>query len=280
MPHHRSGSHLHAQRTGGNPGVQVAAGRIEDEGAQDRRDGDVSALAIISDIHGNSPALSAVLGNIDGQGIDAIYCLGDLVGYGADPNGVIDLIRASGVESILGNYDEGVGWETGDCGCFYPDEQARRIGEASYVFTVAKVTAERKAYLRTLPRELHVELADKKIHLVHGSPRRINEYLLREREERTFLRLARAETDDVLCFGHTHDPWFRWYGGKLFVNVGSVGRPKDGDPRAAYVVLRAARGQLVDVEIRRVAYDVEAAAQAVIAAGLPSALAAMLRRGR
>jgi putative phosphoesterase len=239
----------------------------------------MSAAAMISDIHGNSPALRAVLGDIDGQHVDAVYCLGDLVGYGADPNGVIDLLRARSVQTILGNYDEGVAWETGDCGCFYPDEEARRIGDASYTFTVAEVTADRKAYLRALPRELHVNLADKSVHLVHGSPRRINEYLLRDRDERTYLRLAEAETDDVLCFGHTHDPWFRRYGGTLFVNVGSVGRPKDGDPRAAYVVLRSEPGEPVEVVIRRVAYDVEAAARAVAAAGLPAALADMLRRG-
>jgi predicted phosphodiesterase len=239
----------------------------------------LSRLAVISDVHGNSLALRAALDDIRSQSVDATYCLGDLVGYGADPNGVIDLIRASGAQSILGNYDEGVGWETGDCGCFYPDEEARRVGEASYAFTVAEVTAERKAYLRSLLRELHVELADKKVHLVHGSPRRINEYLLRDRDERTFLRLAETETDNVLGFGHTHDPWFRWYGGKLFVNVGSVGRPKDGDPRPAYVVLNSSPERPIEIEIRRVVYDVEAAAEAVVAAGLPPALADMLRLG-
>jgi predicted phosphodiesterase len=116
-------------------------------------------------------------------------------------------------------------------------------------------------------------------HHLHGSPRRINEYLLRDRDERTYHRLAEAESDDVLAFGHTHDPWFRRYREKLFVNVGSVGRPKDGDTRAAYVILKSSTEQPVEVEIRRVAYDVEAAAEAVLAAGLPSALADMLRRG-
>jgi putative phosphoesterase len=239
----------------------------------------IDKLALFSDVHGNRLALEAVLDDLGRQAIDRVYCLGDLVGYGADPNGVIDLIRAGGVQSILGNYDEGVGWETGDCGCFYPDEEARRIGEASYAFTVAEVTTDGKAFLRSLPRELHLELGDKKVHLVHGSPRRINEYLLRDRDERTFLRLAEAESDDVLCFGHTHDPWSRWHGGKLLVNAGSVGRPKDGDPRAAYVVLTAAGGVPVEVEIRRVVYDVQAAAEAVVAAGLPATLAELLRRG-
>jgi len=239
----------------------------------------METLALLSDVHGNRLALEAVLDDLTGGEITSVYCLGDLIGYGADPNGVIDLLRSHGIESILGNYDEGVAWETGDCGCFYADAEAERIGEASYAFTVAEVTAERKAYLRTLPRELHVELGGKKVHLVHGSPRRINEYLLRDRDERTYHRLAEAEADDVLAFGHTHDPWFRWYGEKLFVNVGSVGRPKDGDPRAMYVVLTASPETSIEVEVRRVAYDVEAAAQAVLAAGLPTALADMLRRG-
>ena len=240
----------------------------------------METLALFSDVHGNRLALEAVLGDLRTRDITRAYCLGDLVGYGADPNGVIDLLRSHGIESILGNYDEGVAWETGDCGCFYADAEAERIGEASYAYTVATVTADRKAYLRTLPRELHVDLADKKVHLVHGSPRRINEYLLRDRDERTYHRLAESEQDEVLAFGHTHDPWFRWYGEKLFVNVGSVGRPKDGDPRAVYVVLSSSTETPIEVEIRRMAYDVETAAQEVLAAGLPAALADMLRRGK
>jgi predicted phosphodiesterase len=239
----------------------------------------METIALFSDIHGNRRALEAVIADLAFRGITRLYCLGDQVGYGADPNGVIDLIRAIGAESILGNYDQGIAWETGDCGCFYADAEAERIGRASYAYTVAEVTAANKTYLRTLPQELHVQLADKKIHLVHGSPRRINEYLLRDRDERTYRRLAGTEPDDVLAFGHTHDPWFRWFGDKLFVNVGSVGRPKDGDPRAAYVVLRASPGTAVEVEVERVEYDVEAAAVAVVVAGLPSELADMLRRG-
>jgi putative phosphoesterase len=240
----------------------------------------MASVTLISDIHGNRWALEAVLADIAERGADAVYSLGDLVGYGPDPNGVIDLLREGEIPSLLGNYDEGVGWETGDCGCFFPDEEARKIGDASYAFTVSTVTEDRKAYLRSLPRELHIGLADKRVHLVHGSPRRINEYLLKDRDERTYRRLAEAESDDVLAFGHTHDPWFRWYQDKLFVNVGSVGRPKDGDPRAMYVVLESAPSASIAVEIRRVAYDVEAAVEAIIAAGLPDALAAMLRTGR
>ncbi len=260
----------------------------------------MEAAAIISDIHGNSLALRAVLADIRAHGLETVYCLGDLVGYGPDPNGVIDLIRSRDIPTIQGNYDDGVGWERGDCGCFYATPEAKRLGDASYAFTVREVTDDRKAFLRDLPRERHVTLDGVTVHLVHGSPRRINEYLLRDRDERTFRRLAEAETDDVLVFGHTHDPWWRMVGGVLFVNVGSVGRPKDGDPRAMYTVLRSAAGGQarageaparrpgttgeaayppVEVESVRVSYGFEATAADIEAAGLPRELAEAVRTG-
>lgn len=243
------------------------------------------AAAMISDIHGNSLALRAVLADINGRGVETTYCLGDLVGYGPDPSGVIDLIRSEGIPTVQGNYDDGVGWERGDCGCFYATAEDRSLGEASYVFTAREVDADRKAFLRDLPRERHITLDETTIHLVHGSPRKINEYLLRDRDERTFLRLAKAESDDVLVFGHTHDRWWRVIGGVLFVNVGSVGRPKDGDPRAMYTVLRAEGDGPSDeppirVETIRVAYDVETGVRSMLAAGLPRELADAVREGR
>jgi putative phosphoesterase len=248
---------------------------------------DPERLALFSDVHGNRPALEAVLTDIAARGISRVYCLGDLVGYGPDPNGVIELMRDRGIPSLLGNYDEGVGRETGDCGCFYPDKAAEEVGKVSYAFSAAEVTAENKVYLRSLPRESHVTLGGKSLHLVHGSPRRINEYLLRDRDQKTYERLAASETDDVLAFGHTHQSWWRRFGEVLFVNVGSVGRPKDGDARAGYAILAAtatAAGSeadsRVEVEFVRVAYDAEAVAGAVLAAGLPASLAEAVRTGK
>jgi predicted phosphodiesterase len=257
----------------------------------------VRSCAVISDIHGNRLALEAVLEDIAGRPeIDATYCLGDLVGYGPDPNGVIDLIREAGIPTLLGNYDDGVGRETGDCGCYYATPEAERLGAASYAFTAAAVTPEGKAFLRRLPGDLRIELGALRAHLVHGSPRKINEYLMSDRDERTFLRIARAETDGALVFGHTHQQWHRTYGGVLFVAAGSAGRPKDGDPRAMYTVLHAggappseapgedagagpAGSPPLEVDAIRVAYDVEATARAMVAAGLPTELAESFRRG-
>lgn len=241
--------------------------------------GEMEVLGFVSDIHGNALALQAVLADIEARGIERVYCLGDLVGYGPDPEGVIDRVRVAGLPCIMGNYDDGIGFERGGCGCFYPDDAARQIGAASYRFTVGAVSAEGKAWLRALPAELHIEAGGHRLHLVHGSPRRINEYLLTDRDPRTFERLAAAETDDVLVFGHTHAPWHREYGGVHFVNVGSVGRPKDGDPRAAYTLLRVGPG-LVEAETVRVAYDAEETARGVLAAGLPAELADSFPSGR
>ncbi|MHB1345545.1 MAG: metallophosphoesterase family protein [Thermoleophilia bacterium] len=236
-------------------------------------------LAFFSDIHGNVAALRAVLADLASRGISDSYCLGDMVGYGPDPNGVIDAIRAAAIPTILGNYDDGIAFDRGECGCFYPDDEARRIGDASYTFTAATVTPEHKAWLRGCPRELRIDAGGLRLRLVHGSTRRINEYLLADRDERTYHRLAAQVDADVLLFGHTHVPWHRVYEDVLFVNVGSAGRPKDGDVRVAYTVLRLEEGRPPAVEVHRVAYDVEETARGVLAAGLPHALADAFRRG-
>jgi len=129
--------------------------------------------------------------------------------------------------------------------------------------------------MRELPFDLRFEVGVAAVHLVHGSPRKVNEYLFEEKPASLCERLARAEQADTLVFGHTHKPWVREHGGVLFVNCGSVGKPKDGDPRAAFAVLRPGAAH-VDVAIERVAYDAEAVAREVVAAGLPGEYAEKL----
>jgi putative phosphoesterase len=236
-------------------------------------------LAFFSDVHGNDAALRAVLDDIATRDVYRAYCLGDLVGYGPHPNEVIDLLRTAAIPTIMGNYDDGVGFERGDCGCYYADDEARRMGDASYAFTVGAVTDQNKAWLRALPRELRSAVDGTRFHLVHGSPRRINEYLLKDRDERTYERLASSEEADVLAFGHTHVPWHRRHGGVLFVNAGSAGRPKDGDTRAGYTMVRVVSSREIEVTVARVPYDVERTAAGVLAAGLPAALAEAFRSG-
>lgn len=240
----------------------------------------VTRLAIFSDLHGNSAATEAVLAEIDAEQPDAVYCLGDLVGYGARPNETIDLVRARGIPIIMGNYDDGVGFDRDDCGCAYmnPDEEAR--GRQSLRWTRRETAADRKAYLRTLVPEIRFEAGGKRFRLVHGSPRRMNEYLFEDRDPRSLERIARAADCDVLVFGHTHIPWVREIEGVLMVNDGSVGKPKDCDPRAAWSLVTVQPGKPVDVEIRRVPYDVAQMATAIRAAdGLPDHFARDIETG-
>jgi putative phosphoesterase len=228
----------------------------------------VDQIAVITDIHGNLPALQAVLGRIDALGIDRIYCGGDLVGYGPHPNEVCALIQERGIPTIYGNYDYAIARDEEDCGCSYVTPHDRKLGQQSVEWTLRHTDQRSKAFMRQLPFDLHLTVGAQGLHLVHGSPRKVNEYLFEDKPASLYERLAAGESDELLVFGHTHKPWVRSYGGILFVNCGSVGKPKDGDPRGAFAVLREARTG-VDVSIERVAYDAEAVAREVAAVGLP-----------
>jgi putative phosphoesterase len=234
-------------------------------------------LAILSDIHANRHALEAVWDDVDVQRPDAVYCLGDLVGYGAFPNEVVDFIRAHSIPTIMGNYDEGVGFDLDDCGCAYRTSEERARGDISRLWSQAQTTSENKAFLQTLPMHLRLDKTRPTLLLVHGSPRKINEYLFEDRPQATFERLAALAGTDLVLFGHTHRPYQKRVGKTLFVNAGSVGKPHDGDRRACYALLELGREKRA--EFRRVDYDVAAAAAAVRRAGLPAEFAGILERG-
>jgi putative phosphoesterase len=229
-------------------------------------------VAVITDIHGNLPALEAALARIEALGIEGVYCGGDLVGYGPHPNEVCALIRERAIPTIYGNYDYAIARDLDDCGCAYVTPHDREIGQRSVEWTLAHTDGATKDFMRELPFDLRFVVGATSIHLVHGSPRKVNEYLFEDKPARLYERLAADEVADVLVFGHTHKPWVREHGGVLFVNCGSVGKPKDGDPRGAFAVLDAGAGRL-EVSIERVAYDADAVADQVRAAGLPGEFA-------
>jgi putative phosphoesterase len=235
-------------------------------------------VAAITDIHGNLPALEAALSAADALAVDALYCGGDLVGYGPRPNEVCALLEDRGIPTICGNYDYAIGRDLEDCGCAYPTAHERELGQRSADWTLANTDARSKAFMRGLPFDLRFDLDGRRVRLVHGSPRRVNEYLFEDKPPSLYERLAAQAGADVLVFGHTHKPWIHEYGGVLFVNCGSVGKPKDGDPRGAFAVLEHAGGR-VEATIDRVAYDAGAVAAEVQAAGLPHEFADRLVRG-
>lgn len=261
-------------------------------------------LAVFSDVHANLPALEAVLRDIDarlGRGeVDAVYCLGDLVGYATWPNETVVAVRERGIPTVAGNYDEGVGLGSDDCGCAYATDDDKARGGASIAYTNAAVTDATRAYLRSLPRHIRITVAAPRrkdarpveVLFVHGSPRRVNEYLFEDTPDATLLGRMTDAHADVMLFGHTHRPYHRALAAEVdgqtvyrhAVNTGSVGKPKDGDPRAGYVLLtvdaeRPTTGSdYCRTEFVRVPYDVEEAARAVEASPLPDAFADALRR--
>jgi putative phosphoesterase len=235
-------------------------------------------IGIISDIHGNLPALEAVLHDLRPKGLDALYCLGDLVGYAAFPNEVTERIRSEGIPTIMGNYDDGVGFDRDECGCAYTDPVDKQLGDQSLAWTKAKVSAENKAYLRSLEKEVRFEGDGKRVLLVHGSPRRMNEYLFEDRPVSSFQRLAASSNADIIVFGHTHRPYNKLVDGVLFVNAGSVGKPKDGDWRACYVILEPS-SDAQPVTFIRIPYDVQTVAAAIRASDLPDQFAFDIERG-
>ena len=234
-------------------------------------------IAIFSDIHGNIHALEPTLADLKAQQPEQTYCLGDLVGYAAFPNEVTDRIRREGFPTIMGNYDDGVGFDRDECGCAYKEPVDRDLGQQSLEWTKAHTTDENKAFLRALVPQIRFDADGKRVLLVHGSPRKMNEYLFEDRALSSFERLAQTSEADVIVFGHTHVPYTKDVGGVLFVNVGSVGKPKDGDPRACYAILDLSSGQ--PVTFRRVEYDIRAAAEAVRQSDLPDKFARDLELG-
>ena len=250
-------------------------------------------IAIFSDVHGNRPALESVLADIATKHVDAVYCLGDLVGYGASPNECAARIRADRIPTVMGNYDDGVGFDRDECGCAYRDPMDQELGNRSLAWTRAQTTPENKAFLRTLLPEIRFSVDGRRILLVHGSPRRpyLFEYILEEDQARGHL----DHLGDRLCFyGHTHLPriftqagefvppvepetaWFELAPSAL-VNPGSVGQPRDGHPDAAFAVVDLEQRA---VQFGRVPYDVPRTQAKILDAGLPPIEAARLTYGR
>jgi putative phosphoesterase len=234
-------------------------------------------IAIFSDIHGNVQALDAVLRDVADQHPDAIYCLGDLVGYAPFPNEVIERIRHEPIPTIMGNYDDGVGFERDDCGCAYREVEEKRRGDQSLAWTKAHVTADNKAFLRALHHEIRFEADGKRMLLVHGSPRKMNEYLFEDRPVSSFQRLAASSNADIIVYGHTHKPYTKLVDDVLFVNVGSVGKPKDGDWRACYAMLEPQAEQ--PVHYVRLEYDLLTVTTAIRHSELPPEFADDLEHG-
>ena len=242
--------------------------------------------ALIADLHANLPALEAVLDDIERRGVKAVYHLGDLVGYAPWPDEVVALVTGRGITGVAGNYDSTVALEADHCGCRAESPEQEALAHESYTWTLGRVSDETKAALRALPFRIDLRpggghRSKPTLFLVHGAPTLNTLYWDESRSDDFARKMAAklgAKEGDAVVFGHTHVPWKRSVDGILFANAGSVGRPKDGDPRASWAIA-AWDGETIQVERVRTEYDVERAARAIIESDLPDVFADELRSG-
>jgi predicted phosphodiesterase len=225
-------------------------------------------VGLVSDVHANLPALEAVLDDM--PPVEAVVCAGDVVGYNPWPAACLDRVRDLADATVRGNHDRTV--ET-------PSRyRGNRMAEAGLEHAKAELSADELAWLRSLPRA--ASFADGRYLLVHShpAPEREDAYVYPEKFGTLDRYLDDLDGDpDGLVLGHTHVQGSRSVDGRLVVNPGSVGQPRDGDPDAAYAVLDT---DADTVDLRRVAYDIDRVVEAVSAAELPERTGTRLYHGK
>jgi len=234
-------------------------------------------IALLSDIHGNLPALEAVLDNAACEGVAEIWNLGDMLGYAPFPNEVLRRLHKIGAVSIIGNYDRKV-----LDFAHKRQEWKRRKPPAKYIafqWNDAHLENRGRRLLRSLPEQVRRAVGSLDVLMVHGSPASIDELLGSNTPQQRLAELARLAQADVVVCGHSHDPFARRVGQTWFANPGSVGRPEGGDWRASYAILEFSGGEM-KVDHRRVPYDIDRVARAVHAAGLPKEFVDVFRKGK
>jgi putative phosphoesterase len=235
-------------------------------------------FAVLGDIHGNLEALQVAYRAALDHGAERIYHLGDLGGYAPFVNEVVDFLAARGVEGVQGNYDEAVANDREHCGCKYEDPLQAEMANSSFSWTKAHATEKTRDYLKALPFEITFEESGWEVRLFHAAPTVNNLYWYEERPEKFFRDMGRRAGGNLLIYGHTHKPYRRDLGDQIFINVGSVGKPKDGDPRACVTLVEIGpRG--VQSDFLRRPYNVEKVADAIVENGLPAYFAGKLKEG-
>ncbi|HUI44568.1 MAG TPA: metallophosphoesterase family protein [Nitrospirota bacterium] len=235
-------------------------------------------IAVFGDIHGNIDALKAAYDAAMTLKPDKIYHLGDLGGYAPFVNEVVDFLVGHGIDGVQGNYDETVANDREHCGCKAEDPVQEEMANLSFAWTKKHTTLKSKNYMKSLPMAITLGAEGRSVWLFHATPHKNNLYWYEDRPERFFLEMAGKGDADIMIYGHTHKPYRKEINGKVFISAGSVGKPKDGDPRACVAVVDITP-KSVNSEFIRVAYDVETVAAAIIDRGLPAYFADKLRQG-
>jgi len=236
-------------------------------------------IAVFSDIHGNIEALKAVYDAAISAQAEKFFHLGDLGGYAPFVNEVVDFLIEHELEGVQGNYDETVANNREHCGCKYEDPLQEEMANRSFTWTKEHASSKSKAYMKNLPTEIKRTIEGKQLWLFHATPKKNNLYWYEDRSEKFFHEMAGKGSADIMIYGHTHKPYTKNIEGRFFINAGSVGKPKDGDSRSCLTLIDITAND-VEVTFRRIAYDVQKTADAIVASGLPSYFADRLKIGQ
>jgi predicted phosphodiesterase len=233
---------------------------------------------VISDIHGNLPAASAVLSDIGARGFDLVVSIGDMVSKGPQGPEVVDLLRSKGVQMLLGGGEFMLGLE--EPNFVLSDETAAQDRLQVYEWERSRTTQDQVEFLTGLPFSMTVDLNGVGVDLFHATPWNCFDLIFPDAPSHEIERLRLSGESKVSVCGHTHRPFVRTIRGHTYINAGSVGQPFDGDWRACYVSLEAGPCSQ-QVCVIRVEYDVEAAIRAGRESGMPAfhAYEKMLRAG-
>jgi hypothetical protein len=234
-------------------------------------EGPFSRIVVFGGIYNNHLALEALLEDAALREAEALFCLGDLGGFGPNPEKIWPLLEQGEVRTIQGNYEASLSCGREDCNCGYTDPRDNHFADISYDYTARNCSDEFKKWMGTLPRRRRVRLGDRELLLVHGSPRRINEFLFSSTSPDSFLEvlLDQEACDGILCT-HTGIPWHRKLpSGRDIVNVGVIGRPaNDGGLQVRYALLESAEEDIA-VELVPLSYDHLGLAEEMRSEGLP-----------
>ncbi|RAJ27242.1 metallophosphoesterase family protein [Pedobacter cryoconitis] len=244
----------------------------------------MSLIAIFSDVHGNLPALQAVLKDIEKRKADQVYCLGDLVDFAPWTNEVIETIRDLQIPCLLGNHDERIAFNHEVIPLAKHNEEETLARMAAINFTKNTIKEDCKLYLAGMPLKLRITFKVKgqpfSISLVHGSTRSNEEYIYEDHELKDILGMLDQEQADILVMGHTHESYIRAISSEadhqMVINCGSVGRSKEGKPLASYLLI-AINENGVHAEIIKLAYPVEKVVKAIHESDIPDFYARFLQ---
>ena len=244
-------------------------------------EGPFERVLVFGGVYNNHRALEALLDEANDRGAQAIYCLGDLGGFGPSPERVRPLLARGGVRVSQGNYEQSLADGHEDCNCGYTDPRDNDFARISYEYTAANCSDEFRRWMGELPARRRIRVGDRELLLVHGSPRRVNEFLFESTTPTPYLEtlLDQEGCDGLLCT-HTGLHWHRRLpSGRDAVNVGVIGRPaNDGSTRVWYAWLEH-RTEALHVELLPLAYDHEALAREMRAEGLPEEFVETIETG-